>query len=964
MTKKHIWVPPFSTAPVIKPFSSPVQWREKPKTFNTAAAITVEGAGSPEVNGVYVRSSSLVKARSAEIYQKPGTRLAVLKRGEESDWSLVDLGGKPSDSLDQGEYHPARSSLSWSDSQLGSSLLRWRPQALELYSVGSALSSRQRFVPPEVGWHAVEGLSPAPSMRVCDTAMPPEVMLMGKVPGMLIQQAAESIVDQGVISRRMFKPRMNLRTASAPILPPLHQLEQSLSKMSSRPGVKQSINQQQVDLQGATMLHQFSVLLTRPSFHTPWGLRFSNDVSNETGRRIIHDLERYSPLERWNTWQTVRGRPDLCVRPGDQLIKIDGLWAHNEFAVDKADGFEDFPDPPPGIERPPGVGATRIQLEFGRTVKRPYAPAPPKIDTWDVGYGLRVDLSVYDAGPWKSKVKAWALVFKEEIPPGTLGTGPQGKPTNCWYVYDGESAKVKPFLKGKEVASVKGDLQDELSLYIAIGLKAGRSYWACTAFLTDSGWSAFSELTRPMQIKKRPGLPDGMVAVTQMPQAHDDQVVTSEAFALQMKTWGLDDAPILYVLPEQIKPGWSAPIASQSQREENCALLTRKRLLMMSIVLHGRPTGLKVSITEEGGNTLVVDDPGTMPLREGERQILRLAGLDLQWTLRANDFIIRINGATGGMKMVEELTRNPPVLTMEVMRACGGKKDEAAQCFELVELDEDFNKNVEQMRVNGHYIMADAKMVMTMQGSQPEPVKQAVEEAVRREEDIYRRLYNKPSDYQVTAQDRAEGLPPNMLLEEATRRMLVLQRNGAAEDKGTVSAGAESIRLAEACRSLNLVLAHPSCDPEALSQQIVSFAADAGPMLTTSKFANTLHRRACFQASLWAYRTHVAQMRTGLREAMDEMLRMEKVEASTPEDEYTPQLMGQMIDARNALQVKVAECSKYSSALPVIFDEAEAVNKRSTEGVKVVVTASGEVLVGDSFYPEKSMDLGMKMGWW
>jgi len=259
--------------------------------------------------------------------------------------------------------------------------------------------------------------------------------------------------------------------------------------------------------------------------------------------------------------------------------------------------------------------------------------------------------------------------------------------------------------------------------------------------------------------------------------------------------------------------------------------------------------------------------------------------------------------------------------------------------------------------------MADAKMVMMMQGFQPEPLQQAVEEAVRRDEDIYRRLHNKPSDYQVTAQDRAEGLPPNLLIEEATRRMLVLQRNAAADEKAA-SAGAQSIRLAEACRALNLVMAHPSCDPEALSKQIVSFAADAGPMLTTSKLAHTLHRKACFQASLWAYRKHVAQLRIGLREAVDEMLRMEKVEASTAEGEYTPQLLGELADARNALQMKVAECSKYSSALPVLFDEAEAVNKRNTEAVKVVVTASGEVLVGDSFYPQKSMDLGMRMGWW
>ena len=49
-----------------------------------------------------------------------------------------------------------------------------------------------------------------------------------------------------------------------------------------------------------------------------------------SGVRKVSSIEPWTPMHRWNTWQTLRGRPNLCIEPGDQLIRCNGDWAITE----------------------------------------------------------------------------------------------------------------------------------------------------------------------------------------------------------------------------------------------------------------------------------------------------------------------------------------------------------------------------------------------------------------------------------------------------------------------------------------------------------------------------------------------------------------------------------------------------------------------------------------------------------
>eukprot|EP00930_Biecheleria_cincta_P096385 TRINITY_DN88244_c0_g1_i1.p1 TRINITY_DN88244_c0_g1~~TRINITY_DN88244_c0_g1_i1.p1 ORF type:complete len:951 (+),score=134.36 TRINITY_DN88244_c0_g1_i1:56-2908(+) len=946
-----------------------------PPKFNassSAVAIEVRGAGSPDVNGTYARTP--LKSCRSEVFQKPGTRLAIIKRGEGRNWAIVDLGGRPTGSVDKGDYKPAASSLNWLDSSIGNSLLRWRPQALVLYEVDSQMSSTP--LPPEVGWQAVEAILPAPCVTTCGFDITPASILVGRIPGSRLKQVAEASPTSNKVTASIYKPK---RTASAPTLPPLgaqvsygssatHEaFTGQYGSVSFLPAV--SSPSMKKDVPGEIMMLNFTVLLSRQSFHTEWGWIMSPDDLNSNGRRVIMDVEIGSPLDRWNAWQLVRGRPDLCVRSGDQILKSDGRWAHYDTELESSEGFEHFPDAPTeGFARPPGVGATTIYLELGRIVRRPSMPSPPRLEGWEVGHGLRVDFGAEMAGKWQQDVIAWALVLREDIPAGTLGAGSAGKVECNWHVYDGESGKVRPISQGLEVGSLIPDpSQRSLTVHLGTGIKTGRTYSACIAFLTADGWSSFSQLSRSIYLRKSAGPVNGILALT-LP---DEDVQVVQTVSLMRAVQRAEPARrnrVFFALPLNVRPCFTTPISSQCKVGNGAEFLSSIKLLTLPLVLRkGRPKGLKVSCPEDGGNVLVVDETGSQD--ENQHRALKLPGVNVEWRLMQGDFIVRINGLSGSLPMVEELTRDPPILALEVLRAAGGKIDEASQIFRLnVDYDEKVSKHVEEVRVHGLLGHTDAQLAMTLVSSDESLIDQSIAQATKRDIEIYRQLYSTAPDYEVTSQNLDEGLPPNPILQESKQRVLVLRRLRAVAEykEDSSSAGAEQGMLVQACRVLSWALADPSCDPEFLIQKIEEFQQVGGGLIRSSTHAMVLKKRAHFQSHLWWWRQRLKQLRKSIKEATDDLLSCERSERK--ENRSQKPVLGRtmnIVEARNILRQKLSQVDDFAEELGFDLAESQAVYKRNTTGAKVVVTASGEVVLATkTFYPERTLELGEEQGWW
>eukprot|EP00434_Breviolum_minutum_P030856 symbB.v1.2.027286.t1/scaffold2791.1/size70196/3 len=137
----------------------------------------------------------------------------------------------------------------------------------------------------------------------------------------------------------------------------------------------------------------------------------------------------------------VRGREDMCIRRGDQLLKQNGGWAFSEVSMESPEGFEDLPGMEDGGAE--GIGETMLVMDFGRFVQRPCPPQPPRMEPWEVGYGLRVEIDPFLAGPYEEEVIAWALILKEEVPDANLGSESLGKAESCWRAYNSESGKVR-----------------------------------------------------------------------------------------------------------------------------------------------------------------------------------------------------------------------------------------------------------------------------------------------------------------------------------------------------------------------------------------------------------------------------------------------------------------------------------------------------------------------------------------
>ena len=324
-------------------------------------------------------------------------------------------------------------------------------------------------VPPELGWEAVDGLEPAPTAFVGV----PKLFKVKCSP--YIEKVKTSSVKTSSLPQLLSTEEGKLRAPRGPPpLPPLPfatgtnwlpRANQTLAppaKPSAPGGGDGSCHE--------NFVSAFRVVLTRPSSQMPWGFRFAAvDYTNE-GARVVAEVEEGTPLERWNSWQTVRGRPDLCVQAGDQLIMSNGHWAY----IGQEVFVEDIEDAPEGATGDEDEDVhSNLVLDFARPVWRPMAPTAPGLRVGNDGCSL--DIRWKDQG-WNPEVMGWCVCLQDTI-------------SGEWYsveeAYDGTARKL---LAGGEVRIMPAE---ELSAHVDLGLRPG-PYVAAVAALTETGWSPFS----------------------------------------------------------------------------------------------------------------------------------------------------------------------------------------------------------------------------------------------------------------------------------------------------------------------------------------------------------------------------------------------------------------------------------------------------------------------------------------
>jgi len=939
---------------------------------DSAPGISVHGAGLEAANGIYVRTS--FKVGNSDAFQKRGTSLALLKRGEGLDWSLVDLDGQMQNQSVE-EDTPAKAANSGSAFSPGK--LRWNPYSVTLYKVASSLNSGACLLPPQLGWVVVDGIPPAPSMSLCqEESTRPENIMAAAMPGKLLKRIAQSSPSAEKVQASIHPPwrtavqqslprvirwgtletstarKKNAKALTSSFSLPDFQLSVPVDRASPKGQLKGLIKDSNRKPGGETVLLLFSVILSRPSFHTEWGAVFDKQQLASTGRRIVTSIEPHTPFDRWNTWQMVRGREDMCIRRGDQLLKQNGGWAFSEVSMESPEGFEDLPGMEDGGAE--GIGETMLVMDFGRFVQRPCPPQPPRMEPWEVGYGLRVEIDPFLAGPYEEEVIAWALILKEEVPDANLGSESLGKAESCWRAYNSESGKVTPITHDMEVAAIMAGSKGPVSLLLAEGVRTGRTYTACLAMLTDVGWSAFSYPSRSVHVKQRPGLVDGILSLVLPPQ--DEQMLMMYSLSNVKKSES--KRPVaFFILPSHLQPGFSSPVATASTTTEPCELLSKRRLLKMPLVLpHGRPTGLQVA--EEGGSTLLVVEEGSWPGKE-HSPMLNFSNLSVPWRLSNGDFIVRINGLGGAQRMLQELNRNPPVLAMEILRCCGGKKEsETAQVFDLDrELDDHCQRLVSEIRTHG-LLSSDAELASLLVGSRDDLIEKALDKAVKFRNEV---VPKRPSDGAPVPE--AEDMD-NVIKADAQRRLLVLRRFHMMESSAKES---EKGQLSEACRLLQVAMADASFSASSLGQKIEEFKQFGGSAVRASAPAQILLKRAIFQRELWHWRERLRSERRHLKEAVEEMVRMEIMD-----QEHTRRFPGRtmnhedvekIVQARNVLDRQVRQGRSFRRQIIFGMAEAEAVLNRNLHSAAGKKNLSLEE-ENERFNPARTLSVGKKKGWW
>jgi predicted small integral membrane protein len=441
-----------------------------------ALSFLVQAAGTSEVNGIYIRSGS--QNQGVDVYVKKGTSYAIFKR-KENHWSLADLGG--------------------------GSPNRWNLRCIELYRCDRVPGG---FVPPDFGWKQSEGEHPGPfivaaknpSLRLSlprmELSQSPSQMTMAPPPRTLSGSQSDGALGPvvkvfgsdriGELMKKRDKP-----TASA--VPLFASSHAALTAGLSRQGTAGHVN----------YLLCYTVVLSRPHSKVAWGCRWRLESYEDIGARDIESIDDGSPLARWNTWQSIRSRPDFCVLPGDRLLRINGRWAY--FDQEIGNDEHDIDDPNQSLHRKlnspaipiqtsfdgskAGKDTNNIVLEFARSeVLRPMPPGPPKVTQPDSEAMLEISWSPLS---WHPNHIAYAVAIQDVM-------------MRVWYTVDA-AGTARPRADGIDVGAIRGDVN---FVTILKGLSQGRTYVACVAVCTEYGWSAFSAASRQVTMSTQFAISD------------------------------------------------------------------------------------------------------------------------------------------------------------------------------------------------------------------------------------------------------------------------------------------------------------------------------------------------------------------------------------------------------------------------------------------------------------------------
>lgn len=859
-----------------------------------AAALLVEGAGTSRVNGTYTLLQQ--SFRGGEVFRKPGSTLIIQRSGQDG-WGIVDSRSRGGDAL------------------------KWSPLSNDLYRV-SRISGPN---PPELGWEAVEGSGPTPIVREWAN-------------GERVRQLRSGISWP---SRSRSEPR--LRPIRGPGLGGSAGEAHREARASSRPTVSLPSFLAAAAASGRHehFLFAFSVVLARPCALLPWGVKWAAKPYNDTGARIVASLQAGTPQERWNTWQGIRGRPELRVRPGDQLLKVDGRWAFTEAPLDSGGSASD------GTGGPLGDGQHHsVVMDFARWARRPSRPSPPRVEPWGGRMGLRVSWNGREG--WSPSPLAWALCL-EDVEHGK------------WFAVDGESALVQPVILGSIVSALP---LWETSIVLYRGLQSGKTYKASVAVLTTYGWSAFSD--RSEAVGLAPTLRAGrrgaeLVALAAAARGPDGDAGGAAAAALVTQ----------FIPPSEMVPGASAPVAVEPGRR---SLPTEAGRLCLRLALGGASAG-GVELRVLGPRSLLVESVGrdqadggwaaAPPSRASET--LDLHGERVVPDLQPGDAIVRVNGLTSAEEMREELARRPPVAAVVLLRHLGGAKARlgspaataggVAAAFHVEgQLDGELVALAEDVKRHALLPAADAKVALRL---------------VERDVDkLWEAIHALPLTFDpvrgISKPELAQAVEP-ALVDDAIRRAQAMN-NIAKTEGGLAKLYAETDSPEEdnfyATKTLRASLADPSCDPDAVKGALEEFlrvCAFSG----SSPVAQALIDQAGLLCSLWTRRRRSEELRAELRRAMRLVLGLEAERRAALAWPVPPkELRGVEDPSVTALGHLVAEAAPLAGALGFDAVEAAAVLERHRWAARQKPRPSDACRRDAMDGGIRCLTLGDRLGWW
>lgn len=632
------------------------------------------------------------------------------------------------------------------------------------------------------------------------------------------------------------------------------------------------------------------MVLTRPYVQVPWGYEWNDEFFTQTGGRVIRDIQGQSPLDRWNVWQEVTGRPDLCVQPGDRLMKADGRWAYCEQEVCLNDSgqapFLESPELATQQER-------RLVLEFMRPVGRPAPLMRPRLEVWDTQSALVISWDHPAALEPYKQVWGWSVAICD-------------MDHDIWFIVDGATFVARSLtLEGSDVAVAKPEL---CTIYVSDGLSHARPYAACIAMLTDQGWSAFSELSRSVSIAPSAKVSDAVLGL----DPEDDDWKQRPRFAC----------------PRKMVPGASVPVTLRPGPRD---LLSNERWLRMDVCVEGHD-GLVLVPADSSMRLLQVEKiiPGSSAdLWNQKQETFELHGYQTSFSVQPGDVINKINGFSGAQAMLYEVRRKPQKLIMTIDRHCGGNTTfediPEAKIFELDRLDIDASRDVEEF--DWHVLMSQAEGALCAKmveedGRQLQKALDIFSEMLAEHTIV---MVNQgivqEADRRILLDDRVEAVLKQHVSEETAMDISlsvepVRRRNSMEEEMPTTSDEISLIHLRKA-------MADAAMDEDQLELAIMSFV-NSSKVVRQSFAGRELLEKAKGLQELWRWWRASADAQDELGVVLDYMLKKEADYQDDDGEFHDFDIQDPPYDL-GPLKLQLEVCEKFKTEMGTLLHEGHVV---------------------------------------